>query len=215
MPNQPAATILTSIFVAVTLLLFFPSPSIGRADFDAGSLAFRSGDFVRAYKEFEPLAKSGDDRAQYLLGVMNREGKGAAKDPKVAASWFHRSALQRNDAAQAALGELYEAGDGGSQDYSKAAHWYGVAAEQRNPVAQYHLGHFHEEGLGGKDKDLVEALMWYYLAATQEQPDDRDTSANLMPILASKQVEEAQVKPESGSQCHRLSKMKCCERQGS
>ena len=192
MPNQPAAIIQAGIFVLVTLFLFFPSPPIGLADFDAGSLAFRSGDFDHAYKEFEPLAKSGDDRAQYLLGVMNREGKGAANDPKAAASWFHRSALQGNDAAQAALGELYEAGEGVLQDHSKAAHWYDMAAEQRNPVAQYHLGHFHEEGLGNKDKDLVEALMWYYLAATQEQPEARAAIANLMPKLASKQIAEAE-----------------------
>lgn len=68
--------------------------------------------------------------------------------------------------SQLALGVAYRDGsDGPPQDYFVAAQWFRRAAEQANPMAQYNLGQLYQSGRG-VPKDLVQAHLWYNLAAS-------------------------------------------------
>ena len=59
----------------VLQILLLSTPAF--ADFQKGLDAYQSGDYATALKEWEPLAEQGNADAQYNLGVMYYQGKGA------------------------------------------------------------------------------------------------------------------------------------------
>lgn len=61
------------------------------ADYRIGIEALNRGDHARALAELEPLAKSGDNRAQWALGYMYRRGLGVPKDQARAEIWRERA----------------------------------------------------------------------------------------------------------------------------
>lgn len=61
------------------------------ADYQTGIEALNRGDHARALSELEPLAQSGDSRAQWALGYMHRRGLGVPKDPARAEAWRNRA----------------------------------------------------------------------------------------------------------------------------
>ena len=96
---------------ALALALALAAPSV-HADIDAGWRAYQDGDFATALTEWQPLADSGDARAQYNLGVMHDEGKGVARDRALAVSWWRRAAEQDFAPAQHNVANSYIAGEG-------------------------------------------------------------------------------------------------------
>jgi uncharacterized protein len=93
----------------------------------------------------------------------------ALSDPEVEARWLARvqCLAERGDVeSQVNLAVAYRDGsDGPPQDYAKAAHWFRLAAEQADPMAQYNLAIMYHEGTGVA-RDLVQAYVWYNLAAS-------------------------------------------------
>ena len=77
------------------------------ADFDAGWAAYQKGEFAAALKEWQPLADSGDKRAQFNLGLMYDEGRGVSQDRKQALAWWEKSANQGYAQAQHNLALAY------------------------------------------------------------------------------------------------------------
>ena len=69
-------------------------------------------------------AQAGNQRAQFNLALMYRNGTGVSKDPALAASWYRKAAEQGFGLAQGALGEMYEQGEGVPKDLSQAMYWY-------------------------------------------------------------------------------------------
>ena len=74
--------------------------------------AYESGDYATALREWKPLAKQGDARAQYNLGLMYNERKGVPQDYKTAVKWYRLAAEQGNADAQYNLGLMYDKGQG-------------------------------------------------------------------------------------------------------
>jgi TPR repeat protein len=62
------------------------------------------------------LAAQGDAQAQYQLGVAHRDGKGAKRNLKEAASWFAIAAGNGVPEAAVALARAYEQGQGVPRD---------------------------------------------------------------------------------------------------
>ncbi len=62
-------------FVLMALVMFSVPAWAG---FAAGQAAYDRGDFATAFREWKPLAKRGDAKAQYDLGVMYANGKDVA-----------------------------------------------------------------------------------------------------------------------------------------
>src|SRR5260370_15937288 len=82
-------------------------------------------------------------------------------------------ALKGDADAQFDLGKNYEAGRIGlKRDFAQAEHWYREAANQGDPFAQASLGILYGFGKG-VSPDLVQALMWYELAAGHTTGGDR------------------------------------------
>jgi TPR repeat protein len=71
-----------------------------------GSAAYAAGDFRRALAIWEPLARAGDARAQYHLGVLYYEGSGVARDAAEARHWLGVAAQNGSARARALLAAI-------------------------------------------------------------------------------------------------------------
>lgn len=108
---------------------------------------------TEAVKEYRLAATRGYAGAQYVLGWMYEQGRGAGQDYAEAAKWYGLAGEQGNKKAQVALyniGVMYEQGDGVEQDYAEAMKCYRLAADQGHEKAQYNLGVMNGQGRGGK-----------------------------------------------------------------
>ncbi len=61
---------------------------------------------------------------------------------------------------------LHTGQNGGAADYATAAFWFRKAAERGLPDSQFNLAILSENGLG-VERNLVEAYVWYSVAARQ------------------------------------------------
>ncbi|MGA3188557.1 MAG: tetratricopeptide repeat protein [Bryobacteraceae bacterium] len=93
-------------------------------------------------------------------------------------------AANGNPEAQFTLGKNYEAGRGGlRKDYAEAARWYLKSAVQGNVYAQASLGILYHAGKG-VPQDLVQAEMWFLIAADHSAEGDRDTIVEMRDSVA-------------------------------
>lgn len=134
------------------------------AGFDEGMSAYQTGDYARAFKEWQPLAAQGEARAQYQLGLMYGAGQGVAHDDAQALEWTRKAAQQGNAQAQFTLAMMYANGLGVSKDAVQALAWMRKAAQQGEVLAQNGLANMYAHGLG-VPQDKVLAYMIYTLAA--------------------------------------------------
>lgn len=98
------------------------------ADFRAGAEASERKDFATALKEWMPLAKLGDERAQYNIGLMYEHGYGVPEDQSKAFKWYRRAAERGAVPAQYNLGLMYVSGLAVAKDMVEAYKWFHVAA---------------------------------------------------------------------------------------
>ena len=94
---------LLPVLVSVALLLL-SSTEEWSADYWKGEKAYNRGDFVTAIREWEPLAKQGNARAQNNLGSMYGLGEGVLQNDKTAIKWYRLAAEQGHANAQSNLG---------------------------------------------------------------------------------------------------------------
>ena len=155
---------LVHLGLVLLAVLIVSAATVARADFATGLRSYEAGDYYTAYKEWLPLAESGDPAAQRNLGHLYRLGRGVTKDFVKAAAWYRKSAEQGFARAQANLGNMYLRGQGVPKDPITAAKWFGRAAKQEHPIAQFNLGLMYENGIGLAQDDVA-ALVWYYRAS--------------------------------------------------
>ena len=74
-------------------------------------------DNVPDFKETFQVAKQGNAKAQYNLGVMYEKGQSVRKDYVEAVRWYRKAAEQGIAEAQFNLGLMYYNGQGVRQDY--------------------------------------------------------------------------------------------------
>ena len=94
---------------------------------NAGSAAYKNGDYDAALRVWRPLAEQGNAGAQLNVGFMYDNGYGVPQNYQEAIKWYRRAAEQGNNRAQFNLGLMYDNGDGVPQDYVQAHMWYDLA----------------------------------------------------------------------------------------
>lgn len=176
--------------------IFLMAITISAATLQESIVAFENGEFVKAQKMFLPLAKEGDPRAQFYLGLLYFTGDGGEKNLVEAGNWFERSAkklapkarekkfqgiskeydralywfkkiAENGDVkAQFYLGVMYAAGRDIDIDYKKSLYWFEKAAKQGDILAQLNVGMFYIEGNGAK-KNVKKGIKWLEKAAEQ------------------------------------------------
>jgi TPR repeat protein len=101
-------------------------------DWSHGLSSYRQGRFDLALGDFEPLARSGNPYAQFMMGTMYLRGEGVPRDPGQAVRWFRQAADTGEPNSQGALGVLYKAGQGVSQDRVEAYKWISLSLSNSN-----------------------------------------------------------------------------------
>jgi len=115
--------------------------------------------------DLESAAAKGDAVAAFELGRRLSEGSnGQAKDARLAADWYLKSAEAGLAIAQYRIGSLYERGEGVQRDLAAAQGWYEKASAQGNARATHNLAVLMSEGATG-DPDYVRAAQYFAQAA--------------------------------------------------
>lgn len=122
----------------------------------------------RAAAELEQIARQGDPHAQYLLGLLYRDGGLLVPDAEQAKHWLELSAQELPD-AQYVLGKLYLSDDSDIHDPAKGLYWLQQAVDSGHEYAAYRLG---KEYLAGENisRDTVKAAAYLRQAAEQSNP---------------------------------------------
>lgn len=123
----------------------------------------------QAVAELEQLAGEGDVHAQFLTGVLYRDGGLLIPDTEQARYWFEQAAKHELPQAQYALGRLLLSDDPDVHDPSKGIRWMKAAAQNGNDYAAYVLGKAY---LTGKHvvKNLDSATEYLHQAAQADNP---------------------------------------------
>ena len=121
-----------------------------------------------AVAELEQIANQGDPHAQYLLGLLYRDGGLLVPDAEQAKHWLELSAQELSD-AQYALGMLYLSDDPDIHNSAKGLFWLQRAADGGHEYAAYRLG---KEYLTGENisKDTTRSAAYLRQAAKQANP---------------------------------------------
>ena len=130
---------LTAILCLTIAVLLGSAGMSWSADFQKGLIAYESGDYATALREWRPLAEQGNAGAQFNLGLMYDRGRGVPQNDETAVKWYRLSAEQGHAVAQYNLGVMYDNGKGVPQDDKTAVKWWTLAAEQGHTLAQQKL----------------------------------------------------------------------------
>src|SRR3979490_2380093 len=82
------------------------------ATFSRGKAAFSRGNYVQAARLLAPCARSGNPRAQAMLGFMYENGAGAPTAYAVAVELYTGAAERGDPSGQYLLGLMYDKGHG-------------------------------------------------------------------------------------------------------
>jgi uncharacterized protein len=80
-------------------------------------------------------AEAGSADAQVALATAYYLGRGAAKDPALAARWYRLAAQSGDVGAMYLYASMVEKGDGVERDLAEARYWYAAAARQGDEAA--------------------------------------------------------------------------------
>jgi TPR repeat protein len=133
--KMPTWTIVRHGLPAIALLSLMAIATIPAAHADAlarGTAAYYRGDYNRAARELEPLARRGNPRALALLGFLYEHGFGEPQADPAAARLYAEGAERGDTFAQAMLGLMYDKGHGVQQDFVLAYKWLNLAAAHAN-----------------------------------------------------------------------------------
>ncbi len=109
-------------------------------DYETGEAAYFANDFKTAFKEWMPLAESGDASAQTSIGTLYTKGAGVIQSDIEAVKWYRLAASQGDALGQGKLGLMYALGKGVIQSDIEAVKWYRLAAGQGYAEVQALLG---------------------------------------------------------------------------
>ena len=148
-----------ALIIAIALMV----PSAAMAQLARGIELFERSEFEAAAQVLSPLAKEGDVKAQYVLGVMYLNMMAQPPTETAAAQLLISAGEGGMDKAQVELARMYREGQGVEQDFAKSFFWSIKAAEAGDVGAQLQVADSLAFGYG-VGRDSVEAYKWYEIA---------------------------------------------------
>ena len=147
--------------------------------------------FAKTEQRIRMSAEQGDAAAQFNLGVMYFNGRGAPQNDTEAVRWYRMAAEQGNGDGQVNLGLMYAYGRSVPQNDTEAVRWFRMAAEQGSVNAQRNLGlrYFNGEGI---PKDYVQAYAWFNIAAAQGNEKAKINLETITEYMSATTIAEAQ-----------------------
>jgi len=124
-------------------------------EFNIAVTEYNQGNYIKALDAFYVLAKEGDPKAQFNVGLIYANGKGVAKDNYQAMVWYKKAAEQGNTAAQYNLAKLIsqKPGKEDTRAQEKVKYWYEKAAEGGQKEAVNDLALLYLKGKGVKKNE--------------------------------------------------------------
>jgi uncharacterized protein len=153
------------LILSTLLLLFIASACEDRR----ADKAYLRGDYDKARTDIEFLAKGGEPRAQYDLGLMYDQGQGVQQSDKKAMEWYERAAQQEEPRAQYNLGLMYLNGQGVSPDLVKAYYWISLSANRGNVHARDARDYVSEKMSGEQLADAKRLIKAYEEQSAQRK----------------------------------------------
>jgi len=149
--------------LAIATAFILAGAGAARAQLSKGVDLFDRGEFGAAAQVLSPLAKDGDPKARYVLGVMYLNGMVQPPSQTAAAELMIGSGEAGFEKAQVELARMYREGHGVEQDFAKSFFWSMKAAEGGDVGAQLQVADSFAFG-HGVNRDPVEAYKWYEIA---------------------------------------------------
>ncbi len=123
--------------------------------------------------------------ALYEVARRQLEAEGLQSDGKGFGT-MRRASILGSVKAQFYLGNIYATGSGVSKDAGRARQYFRLCAAQGAGPCQYRLGSLLMDEPGRKERDYVQAVAWFQLAAQQNIKEAREITT----------TEEARLTPE-------------------
>lgn len=128
------------------------------------------GQYEQAFAIYDSLAKAGDAKAQFNLGLMYQSGDGVNANLEQAVYWFGEAAKQGYTEAQYTLAAMVFHRDIQTLSYPQALELYRKAAINGHTKSQLNLGMLYYRG-EVIERDLNEAVLWILRAAEQNNSE--------------------------------------------
>ncbi len=103
---------------------------------------------------WQPLAESGDARAQNFVGEIYEKGLGVKPDYALAAQWYEKAAAQDYNAAQINLGQLYERGLGVEHNMEQALAWYRASSGIKGKALKFVSFDYSDEKIAAMERQI-------------------------------------------------------------
>jgi len=181
------------LFIVFLLSLALPAAA---DEFLEGQMAAHDGNHEAALRAWLPLARDGHIKAQYAVGSLFAEGRGAPQDLSAAFDWWLLAAEQSHVRAQFNVSVMYKNGVGVGRNEGEAVRWISVAAAQGDRDAQLQLSEFYRNGCG-VERDPVEAYTWLEIARLGGHPSVSSKIDAIGAVLTDAQIAEARKRAAS------------------
>ncbi len=135
---------------------------------------------VRGAERLKQAARTGDANAFLELGNRFADGRGAPRDPKIAAQWYERASEFGSAPAQYRLASMYREGRGLDRNPKVALKHFQAAADAGNARAMHNTAVLLAEGVNGTP-DYAGAADWFRKAA---EHGIKDSQFNLAILYA-------------------------------
>ncbi len=142
------------VFVA-----FAAAPPAHAASYEAALQLTRTARWDKALEEFKVLAKKGEARSQFSVGLIYHLGRGVKVDLKKAYTWYKKAALQHYAPAINNLGMMYLNGEYVAQNRTVAFRLFKMASAE-HAQAKDNMARSYEKGWGVK-KDIKSAIRYF------------------------------------------------------
>ena len=188
------------LFTLLLLGLGPPAPADEPDPNDEARAAYAAFDHARTVELLLPPARRGNAQAQRMLGWMYNNGQGVERDEREAARWYCESVRKDPwDYAPCPWFSLLVRGEPGvvweSLTPVGVERWrkYLQQAQRGDAEAQVVLGLLYASALE-TDRDLVEAYMWFALAAEQHHPTAGQLLEQLELEMTPEQITEGRLR---------------------
>ena len=149
--------------LAILTSVMYANPEVDTKLFNGAVKDYKQGAYIKALDAFYPLAKKGDVKAQFNIGMMYAQGQGAKANKDKAIAWYEKAARQNSTKAAYNLGRIYhQSAVTDKHGYEKAKYWYEKALEGKAKIkeAYTNLAALYMEGHGvAKDEKKAFELL--------------------------------------------------------
>ena len=149
-------TFLFSSFYFIFLIPFFVLAN----NYEKGLNAYNNNLYLDALEIWEPLAKSGDSKSQFMYGLMHAEGKGVNQNFEKAVKWYILSAEQGYPNAQNNLGLMYALGKGIEKNLVLSYMWFSLVNNENLDVAKISKNNLNIITNEMSGKEIKKALLY-------------------------------------------------------